>query len=118
MNVGTVKVHGIGWSPGREAAPGPAPRRLEEAAARGPGQDAEAAANADLERAALDTLNARLAPKDLEARFSRDEKTDRLVVKVVSRSDGAVVWQIPNEKALAVAAAQQQEAGRFVNKHV
>ena len=118
MNVGTVKVvNGTGWSPGREAPLGTAPRWPEEAAARDIGQDAEVA-DAELERVALDTLNQRLAPKDLEAHFSRDETTNRLVVKVVNRTDNTVIWQIPNEKVLALAAAQQQEAGLFVNQHV
>jgi flagellar protein FlaG len=53
--------------------------------------------------AAVDTINRSLQPSNYSLNFSLDQKSDRVVVKVVDSESGETLRQIPSEEALAIA---------------
>jgi flagellar protein FlaG len=63
-------------------------------------------------RAAVEKLNRRLEARPLEARYSVDEATRRVVVKIVNRESGETLRQIPSEEALRLAAVLTENTGR------
>ena len=62
--------------------------------------------------AAIEKLNRRLEARPLEARYSVDEATRRVVVKIVNRDSGETLCQIPSEEALRLAAVLTENTGR------
>ena len=57
---------------------------------------------------AVQSLNNSLQSASRDLRFSVDDKTDRVVVKVVDQTTGETVRQFPPKEALAIAASIEQ----------
>ena len=53
--------------------------------------------------AAVAAINRSLQPSDHALSFSVDQKTDRIVVKVVDSESGKTLRQIPSDEVLAIA---------------
>jgi flagellar protein FlaG len=53
--------------------------------------------------AAVDTMNRSLQPSDHALSFSVDQKSDRIVVKIVDSATGETLRQIPSDEVLAIA---------------
>jgi flagellar protein FlaG len=53
--------------------------------------------------AAVTAINRSLQPSDHALNFSVDQKTDRIVVKVVDSESGKTLRQIPSDEVLAIA---------------
>jgi flagellar protein FlaG len=53
--------------------------------------------------AAVDSINRSLEPESRNLKFSIDDHTDRVIVKVVDKETGETVRQIPPEEVLAIA---------------
>lgn len=53
--------------------------------------------------AAVDTINRSLQPSDHALSFSVDQKSDRIVVKIVDSASGETLRQIPSDEVLAIA---------------
>ena len=61
---------------------------------------------------AVDALNADLFKPPLEARYSRDEASKKIVIRLVDTASGEVLRQLPNEAVVRLAAhvAERQKA--------
>ncbi len=55
--------------------------------------------------AAVDSINRSLEPESRNLKFSIDDHTDRVIVKVVDKETGETLRQIPPEEVLAIAEA-------------
>jgi flagellar protein FlaG len=53
--------------------------------------------------AAVDVINRSLQPSNQSLSFSLDQKSDRIVVKVVDSESGETLRQIPSDEVLAIA---------------
>jgi len=53
--------------------------------------------------AAVDAINRSLQPSNHALSFSVDQKSDRIVVKIVDNASGETLRQIPSEEVLAIA---------------
>jgi flagellar protein FlaG len=53
--------------------------------------------------AAVDAINRSLQPSDHALSFSVDQKSDRIVVKIVDSASGETLRQIPSDEVLAIA---------------
>jgi flagellar protein FlaG len=78
----------------------PAPQQ-QPAAAQTQSQPAEAADPARIRQAA-ETLNRQLEASAQNLRFSLDESTGKLIVRVVDTATGDVIRQVPSEELLAI----------------
>lgn len=93
----------------------PVPATSSERPSRdsGGGTAVPAAPGAASDRAALErataALNEHFQLHSAALKFSIDEDTDRIVVKVVDSRDGALIRQIPSEEALRLAQALRSE---------
>ena len=61
------------------------------------------AADPEQVREAVKTLNESLIKPPLEARYSIDDDSRQIVIKIVNQSSGEVLRQIPNEAAVQMA---------------
>jgi flagellar protein FlaG len=61
-----------------------------------------AAPSADQVRRAAETLNRQLESASHDLRFSLDESTGKMIVRVVDTDTGEVIRQIPSEELLAI----------------
>ena len=66
----------------------------------------------------LEKLKTALAAHDISLQYSRDNETNRLVVKMVDEKTGEAVRQIPSEVSLKLAAEFIKLQGLFVDKQV
>lgn len=73
-------------------------------AAAAPSGDAETpkATSAQLERAVHDA-NESMALRSVDVRFEIDKDIDKVIVKVVDKSSGEVIRQIPSEEVVRIA---------------
>ncbi len=95
------------------AAPPPASTRSPFAAGQGTPPPAPVARRAEPQkspfadpetvREAVKTLNDSLVKPPLEARYSVDDSSRQIVIKIVNQSSGEVLRQIPNEAAVQLA---------------
>jgi flagellar protein FlaG len=61
--------------------------------------------------AAVQALNEKLAPHALEARYSVDDKSHRIIIKIVNTTSGELVRQLPSEAAVRLAEAAATSPG-------
>ena len=66
----------------------------------------------------LEKLKTALAAHDISLQYSRDDETNRLVVKMVDEKTGEAVRQIPTEVSLKLAAEFIKLQGVFVDRQV
>jgi flagellar protein FlaG len=85
---------------------------LEARSADAAGDAAEPSA---LEQA-VQRMNASLAERSVGVRFELDAGTDRMVVKVVDRTSGELIRQMPTEEVLRLAQVLGQAAGVLVSE--
>jgi flagellar protein FlaG len=87
------------------AAPAP-----DSAAPAGPGEPPADDTIAAAAAAAAATIHERLKREGLEARYSMDDATRSVVVKIVNATTGELLRQIPGEEALQLASALKRLA--------
>lgn len=103
-------------------APRPAPDKVRsvktaETQPQGPGSSSvtENAGSADV---AMEQLNSHLQQANSQLQFQVDKETGRTIYKVVSKSNGQVLLQVPSEEVLAMArnlrSMEQQTGGSGV----
>ncbi len=63
----------------------------------------------------IEKLNAAAEAFDVSLRFSIDERTDRVVVKVIERKTDKVIREIPPEQVLNMVAQIQDLIGVFID---
>ncbi|MBU1237180.1 MAG: flagellar protein FlaG [Gammaproteobacteria bacterium] len=68
-----------------------------------PAEKPAAAPSAPELAAAVDSINRSLEPESRNLKFSIDDHTDRVIVKVVDKETGETLRQIPPEEVLAIA---------------
>ena len=64
----------------------------------------------------LQKIQAVFAENHMSLKYSRDEKTQALVVEMVNNKTGEAVLQIPSEVSLKLAALFVKMQGQFVNE--
>ncbi|MEZ5425382.1 MAG: flagellar protein FlaG [Pyrinomonadaceae bacterium] len=64
----------------------------------------------------LDELKTVFEESNISLNFSRDEKTQSLVVKLVDKVTGEAIRQIPSEVSLKLAAVNAKLQGNFVDQ--
>jgi flagellar protein FlaG len=67
---------------------------------------------------ALGKINATLQLSSVDVRFEIDQKTDRVITKVVDVSSGEVIRQIPSEVAIRISKALDKLQGLLVNEKI
>jgi len=67
---------------------------------------------------AVKSVNASLESRSISLQFELDRDTDKLIVKVVDRSNGEVIRQIPTEEVVRIAKVMDQQAGLLVSQQV
>ncbi|PLC06475.1 hypothetical protein CY658_05435 [Variovorax sp. RO1] len=65
---------------------------------------------------AVKSVNASLESRSISLQFEVDRDTDKLIVKVVDRSNGEVIRQIPTEEVVRIAKVMDQQAGLLVSQ--
>ncbi len=65
---------------------------------------------------AVKSVNATLESRSISLQFEVDRDTDKLVVKVVDRSNGEVIRQIPTEEVVRIAKVMDRQAGLLVRQ--
>jgi flagellar protein FlaG len=80
------------------ASSAPLPPAHETTGKAAPGDEA-------VVHAAVKTLNQNLVKPPLEARYSIDDNSKRIVIKIIHQESGEVLRQIPSEEVLRLAAA-------------
>ncbi|PIF74467.1 flagellar protein FlaG [Variovorax sp. 54] len=65
---------------------------------------------------AVKSVNASLESRSISLKFEVDRDTDKLIVKVVDRSNGEVIRQIPTEEVVRIARVMDQQAGLLVSQ--
>lgn len=112
---GTASSAGVGDNQKRAAATASSQSTAEVTIAEVRRQ-AEQAASAEAVTQAVADLNAYLQNEQRDLRFSVDDGSGEMVVRVVDRESGELIRQIPNEITLALAArARQDEPLQLVN---
>jgi flagellar protein FlaG len=98
--------------PGRPAGTGPvaAPDRAEA-----PLGTVDAATPTQIEHA-VGEVNASLESRSVGLQFEVDRDTDKVIVKVVDRSSGEVIRQIPSEEVVRIAKVLGKAAGLLVSQ--
>lgn len=62
------------------------------------------------------SLNEALNPFDVSLRFSQDDETGKVVIKVIDQKSGQTLQQIPNEAALHLSAVLGKLQGLVFNQ--
>ncbi|BEP56697.1 flagellar protein FlaG [Variovorax boronicumulans] len=65
---------------------------------------------------AVKSVNASLESRSISLQFEVDRDTDKLIVKVVDRSNGEVIRQIPTEEVVRIAKVMDRQAGLLVSQ--
>jgi len=65
---------------------------------------------------AIDSINQRLAESGADLRFSMDEDSGKLIVRVVDTATKEVIRQIPSEESLAISQSIEKLQGLLVKQ--
>ncbi|MGO4392523.1 flagellar protein FlaG [Variovorax sp. M-6] len=66
--------------------------------------------------AAVQEVNASFAVRSISLQFEVDRDTDKVIVKVVDRTSGEVIRQIPNEEVVRFAKVMGRSTGLLVSQ--
>lgn len=64
---------------------------------------------------AVAEINTSLQTRSISLQFEVDKDTDKLIVKVVDKTNGVVIRQIPNEEVIHIAKVMGKAPGLLVN---
>ena len=92
-----------------EATPKPAPANANA------NSNTEAPSRSRVGRA-IDSINQRLAETGADLRFSMDEDSGKLIVRVVDTATKEVIRQIPSEESLAISQSIEKLQGLLVKQ--
>jgi flagellar protein FlaG len=73
------------------------------------------AASTEQVKAAVDTVNAAIESRNVQLKFDIDAQTKQIVTRVVDKTSGEVLRQIPSDVVLRLARAMSDKAGSGSN---